>query len=122
MFLVSHLVGDFVLQTDWQATMKAGGLGPDADRRRALGTHVATYTLAFLPALAWLADDLGGGVVLAAVAIAVPHGVQDDGRLVTAYAASVKRMGDHTPPFVRIMLDQALHVVALFALALVAGG
>ena len=117
-FLVCHLAGDFVLQTDWQATFKAGGLGSDPERRRALLSHVITYTLAFAPALAWLADDIGAGVLLAAAAIAVPHAVQDDGRLLTRYATSVKGMNDQTPPVVRLLLDQSLHVLALFGLAL----
>jgi hypothetical protein len=38
--LVSHAVGDFLLQTEWQATHKRGGLGQDPVRRRALLAHV----------------------------------------------------------------------------------
>ena len=45
-FLVSHLVGDYLLQTDWQAVHKHRGLGPDPVSRRALASHVATYTIA----------------------------------------------------------------------------
>ena len=50
LFAVSHLVGDFILQTDWQAHHKHGGLGRNPTSRRALISHVATYTLAFVPA------------------------------------------------------------------------
>ena len=53
-FLVAHMVGDYLLQTDWQARHKRGGLGGDRVARRALVTHVTTYTLAFLPALIWI--------------------------------------------------------------------
>ena len=28
-FLVAHMVGDYLLQTDWQARHKRGGLGRD---------------------------------------------------------------------------------------------
>ena len=56
-FLVSHLVGDYLLQTDWQAVHKHRGLGPDPVSRRALASHVATYTLAFVPALIWLGGE-----------------------------------------------------------------
>ena len=35
-FLVAHMVGDYLLQTDWQARHKRGGLGGDAVARRAL--------------------------------------------------------------------------------------
>ena len=58
-FVVCHLVGDYLLQTDWQALHKRGGLGSDPVSRRALVSHIVTYTLAFVPALIWLADDIG---------------------------------------------------------------
>jgi hypothetical protein len=35
------MVGDFVLQANWQATRKRGGLGPDRDSVMALGSHIA---------------------------------------------------------------------------------
>jgi hypothetical protein len=85
-FVVSHVLGDYLLQTDWQATHKRGGLGRDPTARKALLTHVASYTLAFVPAGIWLADDLGaGGLALLALGIYVPHMIQDDGRLLSAY-------------------------------------
>ena len=31
--MVSHLAGDFLLQTEWQATHKFGGLAPRPGRR-----------------------------------------------------------------------------------------
>ena len=37
-FLVAHMVGDYLLQTDWQARNKRGGLGGDRVARRALLT------------------------------------------------------------------------------------
>ena len=91
--LVCHLAGDYLLQTGWQAANKAGGLGRDPIRRRALVTHVATYGLAFVPALVWLAGDLEGWVAAAAAAIVLPHLVQDDGRLLNLYipASSARR-------------------------------
>ena len=54
-FVVSHLVGDYLLQTDWQATQQARRAGQGPVARRALLSHIATYTLAFVPALIWLA-------------------------------------------------------------------
>ena len=53
-FIVTHVVGDYLLQTEWQAMNKHGGLTGTAPMRRALGSHIATYTLAFVPALIWL--------------------------------------------------------------------
>jgi hypothetical protein len=118
-FLVSHLVGDYMLQTDWQATHKRGGLGPNPAARQALGMHVLTYTLAFVPALVWLASDLNAGAIVAvAAAIAIPHLVQDDGRLLGVYVQRVKGCDIVAFPLVGAAVDQTMHIVALFALAL----
>ena len=52
-FVVCHLVGDFLLQTDWQANHKYGGLG--GDPVRAAGAGLACHHLhARLPAGAGL--------------------------------------------------------------------
>jgi hypothetical protein len=120
-FLVSHLVGDYLLQTDWQAIHKHRGLGPDPVARRALVTHVLTYTIAFVPALIWLADDLRAiAVVAIALGIAIPHLVQDDGRLLALYVRRVKGCDIAAFPLVGAAVDQTMHIVALFALALLA--
>jgi hypothetical protein len=119
-FIVSHVVGDFLLQTHWQAANKPGGLGRDPVKRRALIAHVFTYTLAYIPALVWLAEDLGAWTLLVAAAIAVPHLIQDDGRLVAAYTRSVKGI-DPGPGPLLIAVDQSFHLVALFLLAVIAG-
>lgn len=120
--LVCHLVGDFALQTEWQALHKKGGLGRDRERRRALALHIATYTLAFVPVLALAASGVGEAVAMAA-AIAVPHAVQDDGRLIAAYDRRVKGMDPVADWVVALFVDQTFHVLALTALAVaVAGG
>src|SRR3954447_4480975 len=100
-FLVSHLVGDYALQTDWQARHKHGGLGRDATARRALVSHVATYTVAFVPALAWLSGELGPSIGAVGAAVALPHLVQDDGRLLQTYSREVKRLELGAEPLVR---------------------
>ena len=119
-FLVSHLVGDFLLQTNWQATNKFGGLGSDRESRRALLAHVATYTLVFVPALIWLATDIGAWAIGIGAVIAVPHMVQDDGRLLDAYAHRVKKIDASAPAGLRLAMDQTCHIVALFLTALLA--
>ncbi len=118
MFVVCHLVGDYLLQTDWQAEHKAGGLGGDPNARRALLSHVATYTLAFVPAFVWLYEDVGAEVIAVAAAIFVTHLVQDDGRLLTAYIARVKGPGAVANRSVAVAVDQSFHVVVLFVTAL----
>jgi len=120
-FVVSHAVGDFLLQTEWQATHKRGGLGRDREARRALLWHVATYTLAFVPALAWLAGELGPGPLAAVAAgIALPHLVQDDGRLLGAYVVAVKHSSPQ-PGMLLLAVDQSFHLLVLFGLAVAAG-
>jgi Protein of unknown function (DUF3307) len=119
--LVSHLVGDYLLQTDWQAVHKRGGLGSNPVARKALLSHVATYTLAFVPALIWLAGDLSAiAIVGVAAAIAIPHMVQDDGRLLAIYVKRVKGCDIVAFPLVGAAVDQTMHIVALFGLALLA--
>ena len=116
--VVCHLVGDFLLQTDWQARFKLGGLGRDRLRRRALFTHVVTYTAAFLPALVWIGLETDAArAVLIAFVIAVPHLIQDDGRLLDSYMATVKGLSQNSPGL-RVAVDQAFHVVFLFGTAL----
>jgi hypothetical protein len=120
-FFVSHLVGDYLLQTDWQARHKRGGLGSDPDRRRALISHIVSYTLAFVPALVWLGDEIGAleAVGIGAL-IAVPHLIQDDGRVLSGFVRRVK--GEHalTELPVVAQVDQSFHTVALFLTALLA--
>jgi uncharacterized protein DUF3307 len=119
-FVVSHLTGDFLLQTDWQAAHKHGGLGRDPVRRRALFSHIATYGLAFVPAFVWLGTDIGGWAVAVAAGVVLPHLVQDDGRLLFLYMRSVKRTQASASDFVFIAVDQTLHLLALFGLSMLA--
>ncbi|HEY6777968.1 MAG TPA: DUF3307 domain-containing protein [Thermoleophilaceae bacterium] len=120
-FLVSHLVGDFAIQTEWQARHKHGGLGPDPTARRALLAHVLTYTLVFVPAFVWLWDDLGAGVLALAALVFGTHLVQDDGRMLDRYVVYVKRTDPVRHPAVRLAVDQTFHVVVLFGLAVLVG-
>jgi hypothetical protein len=122
LFVVSHLVGDYLLQTEWQATNKHGGLGRDPEKRRALMAHVLTYTLAYVPAFVWLADELSAlALVAVAAGVAIPHLIQDDGRLIARYMAVVKKSDTKANPSLTIAVDQSFHVVILLLLALAAG-
>ena len=121
MFWVSHLVGDFLLQTSWQASHKHGGLGRDPVARRALFSHVTVYTLCFVPALIWIGSDVGAlaAIGLAAV-IFLPHLIIDDGRLLQDYMVRVKHMSDPPPVPLTTVVDQSLHLICLWATALLA--
>jgi hypothetical protein len=120
-FLVCHLVGDYLLQTDWQAAHKRGGLGPNRESRRALLSHVTTYTLAFVPALIWLLDDLGAEVIAVAALVFLPHMIQDDGRLLDRYITLIKGRPATRNVAVVAVVDQSFHVLVLFLIALYAG-
>jgi hypothetical protein len=118
-FVICHLVGDFMLQTNWQATHKIGGLGHDPVSRRALLSHTLTYTAAFIPALIWIGAEIGAGWAVGVGAlVAIPHFLQDDGRALDAYMRSVKGVGENPPPGLRLAVDQSGHFIALFLLAL----
>ena len=120
--LVCHAVGDFLLQTEWQATHKRGRARPRprapprARRPRRRRTRSPSS-----PALAWLAGDLGaGGIAALAAGVFVPHLVQDDGRLLSAYVRTVKRT-EPAPGMLMLAVDQSFHLVVLFGLAVAAG-
>jgi hypothetical protein len=117
--LAAHAVGDFLLQTDWQAQNKRGGLAQNATSRQALAGHVAVYTLACAPVLAGIARGRGGRLAaLAAVGIALPHAILDDGRLLARWAHWGKRLEEaEAPGNVMLMVDQSVHLLCLWALA-----
>ena len=119
-FVVCHLVGDYLLQTDWQASHKRGGLGPGRESRRALASHILTYTLAYVPAFVWLADDIGTKLIPVVALVAIPHWIQDDGRLLTLYIQKAKGMEAATNRSVAAAVDQSFHILVLLATALVA--
>jgi hypothetical protein len=117
--LVCHVGGDFLLQTEWQATTKVRGLG-DPDGRRALALHVSTYTAAYLPALVWIGYERN--VLRAAIVaglVALPHLLIDDGRFVRGWLLRVKHV-DAPQPALRLMVDQSMHLVCLLGVALLA--
>jgi hypothetical protein len=117
-FFASHQLGDYLLQTDWQATHKRGGLGRDPVARRALVGHTFTYGSAFVPAFVWLSTSLGWSTLVIAAAVVIPHLAQDDGRVLRAYMRRVKGMDPVANHVVAAVVDQALHMIALFGAAL----
>ncbi len=120
-FIVSHLVGDYLLQTDWQALHKRGGLTGTPEMRRALVSHATTYTLAYVPCFVWLYSSRHLWVLGLGALIAVPHLIQDDGQLLVAYARRVKKADIKANASLGAALDQSFHLLALFLTALLAG-
>jgi hypothetical protein len=119
-FLVAHMVGDYLFQTDWQARNKRGGLSGGV-AFRALVSHVTTYTLAFAPALIWIGDQLDPGwALLGAVLIFLPHLILDDGRIVRLYLARVKHV-ERFDVSIAASVDQSFHILSLFLVAILLG-
>ena len=117
-FFVSHHIGDYLLQTDFQALNKSGGLDGDEKSRRALVNHGMTYTAAFVPALLGVArrTSIPRAVAVAAL-ITLPHLAIDDGRLVKRYMKRVKRIDGDENPALTTNVDQSMHIVCLWAAA-----
>jgi len=119
-FIVSHLVGDYLLQTEFQAINKRGGLSRDPVKRRALFSHVFVYTLVFVPALIWIVDNTSALAIGLAAVIFIPHLLQDDSRLLIAWNRAVKGGSPEPGDPVYMAIDQSFHVVCLFGTALLA--
>ncbi len=118
LFFVSHQVGDYILQTDWQAMHKRAGLGRDRAARKALFTHCFTYSAAYVPAYVWIQTQLGWNTLIVAAAVSIPHLIQDDGRLLTFYIRKVKGLDPIANHTIAALVDQAFHMVALLGAAL----
>ena len=123
-FMLSHLLGDFVLQTHWQATNKQHGMrGGGPTNRRALLMHGLVYTLAFVPALVWVADESGTlAAIGVGVAVWLPHMVVDDGNLVALWIRQVKHVHGEPSTVVRLGLDQSVHALTLALVAYLVTG
>jgi hypothetical protein len=120
-FLVCHSTGDFLLQTEFQAVNKGGGLGSDPVARRALFSHLFTYSLTFVPAFVWIASKHSAGRVIATIAIVIlTHLVQDDRRLLHRYTVAVKKANPPPEHPIWIFIYQSGHLLWLFAAALAA--
>jgi hypothetical protein len=120
-FLVCHVAGDFLLQTDWQAVNKRGGLtSRNRDARRALFSHVVVYTLMFVPAVIWIATEKSALAIALLAVVFIPHLVQDDARVLVAWNRIVKRSSPQPGDFVYMAIDQSFHFVFLFGTALLA--
>jgi hypothetical protein len=120
-FVAGHVVGDFLLQTEWQAITKVRSLS-DPEGRRALFSHATTYTLAFVPVLIWVAAERSvARAIVVALLIAIPHIAVDDGRALREWMTSVKH-APNAAPGLRLMVDQSFHLVFLLGAAFVAAG
>lgn len=114
LFYVAHKIGDYWVQTDWQANNKASN--PEA-----LWGHALTYGLTFVPFL--IAATVAGVTEPWAVfggfgLIMLPHAWFDTRKPLNWYWVHVKRLSldpaSH-PLFaiLRLEMDQAFHIASL---------
>lgn len=105
--LIAHVVGDWLLQTEWQAVNKASNW-------RALFTHVAVYHLVVLAALLWRVGAGDPRVYLVVVGLAVVHAVMDRKRSVAWFIRVMRISVERSPErWLTIAVDQSLHLVWL---------
>jgi hypothetical protein len=119
-FAVCHVTGDFLLQTDWQAVNKRGGLSGDTNSRRALFSHTTVYTLCFVPAVIWIASQRTALAFALLAVIFIPHLIQDDARALLSWNRKVKHATAVPGDPLYTAIDQSFHFVVLFATALLA--
>jgi len=118
-FFVSHQFGDYLVQTEWQATHKRGGLSLHSPvATKALLAHTRNYAISYVPAFIWISSRLGWETLIVAAVVVIPHLIQDDGRGLRAYIVRVKGMDPDVNHTVAALVDQALHMVALLGAAL----
>ncbi|MBI3957817.1 MAG: DUF3307 domain-containing protein [Chloroflexi bacterium] len=105
--LVGHLIGDWVFQNDWMARHKQNGL-----LNRAIFIHCAVYT-----AVLWLVYFLFAvsprhlpTALLFAAFVYLSHWLIDAAGLATRW---MRFFHQTDVPFMRIAVDQILHVVVL---------
>jgi Protein of unknown function (DUF3307) len=112
--LAGHLLGDWVAQTDWQATNKTRSWA-------ALAAHVASYHLivGMLLLIPVIRDGWPAWKALAAMTVsATTHAVIDRRRPVRALMYVAGSPGFATVEWGVIAVDQALHLFILTMLAL----
>ena len=111
--LIAHVIGDWLLQTEWQALNKARSW-------RALLTHVVIYHLVILAALLW---KMGTGiptVYAVVVGLAIVHTIMDRKRPVEWFMRTMRISVTREPEgWLAIAVDQSLHLVWLAAATLI---
>ena len=105
--LVAHLVGDWLLQTEWQALNKKKNL-------RALISHIGTYGLVILGVLMLEFGTKNISIYLVTGALMVAHAFLDRGWLVSGFMRTFRLIVERKPErWLTLAVDQSLHIVLL---------
>jgi hypothetical protein len=111
--LIAHVLGDWLLQTEWQARNKAGRFG-------ALLTHLLIYhAVVFIILYFGYSLDIVPvvGVVLG---LAVTHGILDGTGFLSRIVRLLRLIVDRQPEkWMLVAFDQAVHFVLLAAAAFI---
>lgn len=102
--LLGHLVGDYLLQNDWQALNKTKQTFPCL-------VHCVLYTLAIWAfTYSWI-TPLGLAIIF------VTHFMMDRWRLATVYMdlAGQKGFKEHLAPWSVIIVDNTIHLLTIWA-------
>ena len=105
--LVAHLVGDWLLQTEWQALNKGRNY-------RALFSHIGVYSIVIFSVLIF---DFGFQNILVYVVVgllAASHALLDRGKPVIRFMKTFRLIVDRKPErWLTIAVDQSLHILTL---------
>jgi hypothetical protein len=110
--LVAHLVGDWLLQTEWQALNKG-------QNYRALFSHIGIYSLIIFGVLV---IDFGFqyiNVYLAVAILALAHAFLDRGWPVVRFMKTFRLIVEREPErWLMMAVDQSIHILLLAIAAL----
>ena len=105
--LVAHLVGDWLLQTEWQALNKSRDY-------RALFSHVSIYSAVMLSVL--VVDFGFRNIYVYAVIVMfwLSHALLDRGGFVIPFMKTLRMIVDREPQrWLTMMTDQILHILII---------
>jgi hypothetical protein len=106
--VILHLIGDWLLQTDWMAKEK--GKNPQA-----LAAHVSIWAACFIPAAVWLYNPLW------LVWLVGTHLLLDGTGFVRWWMRNVKRVPEAdlrgSAWWLAVVVDQVFHLLALVPIA-----
>jgi len=107
--ILAHLLGDWILQTEWQATNKMHNW-------RAMLAHVAVYHLVLCIALLLWFGPSDPFVYIVVVSLAVTHAFIDRRWPIIALMRALRATREREPEgWLVIIIDQCVHVLLLGA-------
>ena len=106
--LIGHLVGDWLLQSDWMAQEKRQGLVTKAGM-----VHFTVYTAVLLFIIRWANINSQATYWLWGLIIFVSHWLIDATDVVDYW---MQLFGQNNKSVVRLMIDQTMHILVLVSL------